>query len=130
MIPTIVICLCLTAALPVYGEGRDSAPESMQGEGIFGLIERLLRDFVDHADPHMREMERSLEAAEPELRRLLGQLRDMVDYHPPEVLPNGDILIRRRHPAPDIADPDAEEPDQPAPAPSEGAEGTVSPFEL
>ncbi len=35
---------------------------------------------------------------EPALRELEGALRDMNAYHPPEVLPNGDIIIRRKTP--------------------------------
>ena len=35
---------------------------------------------------------------EPTLRELETALREMHLYHPPEVLPNGDIIIRRRVP--------------------------------
>ena len=44
---------------------------------------------------------------EPALRELEGALRDMNAYHPPEVLPNGDIIIRRKVPkslAPPLAE--------------------------
>ena len=32
------------------------------------------------------------------LRDLLGEIEDWSDYHPPEILPNGDIIIRRKTP--------------------------------
>ena len=35
---------------------------------------------------------------EPALRELEGALSDLHAYHPPEVLPNGDIIIRRKVP--------------------------------
>ncbi|MCG6903994.1 MAG: AAA+ family ATPase [Rhodobacter sp.] len=35
---------------------------------------------------------------EPALRELEGALQDWNAYHPPEVLPNGDIIIRRKTP--------------------------------
>ncbi len=36
----------------------------------------------------------------PALRELQGALQNLDAYHPPEVLPNGDILIRRKEPLP------------------------------
>ena len=35
---------------------------------------------------------------EPALRELESALQDLNAYHPPEVLPNGDIIIRRKVP--------------------------------
>ncbi|MFN3144064.1 MAG: hypothetical protein ACE368_01845 [Paracoccaceae bacterium] len=50
-----------------------------------------------------------LSEIEPALRELEGALNDLNAYHPPEVLPNGDIILRRKTPL------------QPAP-PAEGGE--------
>ena len=119
------LCLCLALGSPVSADGPEGTRDTEQQDGIFGLLDRLLRGFMDDVDPHMRQMERSLEMAEPELRRLLGQLRDMVEYDPPEILPNGDILIRRRQTTPD---PDAE--GQADPAPPDSSDDAPSPFEL
>jgi hypothetical protein len=44
---------------------------------------------------------------EPALRELQGALQELDAYHPPEVLPNGDILIRRKTPleaAPEVGE--------------------------
>lgn len=60
------------------------------------FIDRMLRGFMTEVEPQMRELERGFEALEPELQGFLERMRDMTRYHPPEVLPNGDILIRRR----------------------------------
>ena len=35
---------------------------------------------------------------EPALRELEGALNDLNAYYPPEILPNGDIIIRRKVP--------------------------------
>ena len=35
---------------------------------------------------------------EPGLRELQDRIGDLSAYHPPEILPNGDILIRRKEP--------------------------------
>lgn len=35
---------------------------------------------------------------EPALRDLKGAIEGMQSYHPPEMLPNGDIIIRRKSP--------------------------------
>lgn len=48
---------------------------------------------------------------EPALRELQGALRDLDAYHAPEILPNGDIIIRRKTP---------EEREAPETAPEEG----------
>lgn len=80
-----VLCLALPAAAEEEQKGRD-------------LMAEALRLFMKGL---MSEMEPALDD--------LGQLLDNIDaYHPPEVLPNGDILIRRRHPL--------------GPAPEEGGE--------
>ena len=34
----------------------------------------------------------------PAMVELLGKIDDLSAYHPPEMLPNGDIIIRRKMP--------------------------------
>lgn len=118
--------LCAFLAAPALAE-EDSVPppaSEESGQPLFDLFERLLRGFMTEVEPQMRELERGFSALEPELQRFLGQLRDMTQYHPPEMLPNGDILIRRR----DGADlPEEADPDQDA---AEGDESAPDPFEL
>lgn len=91
--------------------------------GVPSVLERLdsfLRGFLAEVEPQLRDLEQGLTALEPELQRFLSELRGMTQYHAPEFLPNGDILIRRRHP--DEADDDV--PDAPATDPE------VDPLEL
>ena len=51
-------------------------------EGMAREMEPALRDFADQMGPALRD--------------LMGQVEDWSAYHPPEILPNGDILIRRK----------------------------------
>jgi len=85
----LLITLCLVAP----AAAQDDPPA---GEGLFSFMERMLRDFMTEAEPQLRQLERGLTELEPELNRFLDRMRDMTQYYPPEILPNGDILIRRR----------------------------------
>lgn len=71
-----------TPTPPPDGETRDSMREGfgLMEQGTRRLLEGLLREFGSAVE--------GLEEA----------LRDLSAYHPPEVLPNGDIIIRRRTP--------------------------------
>lgn len=84
------------------------------------FIDRMLRGFMTEVEPQMRELERGFEALEPELQGFLDRMRDMTRYHPPEVLPNGDILIRRRQ---------ADDPEDEV-VPDSDAPRSLIPFEL
>lgn len=118
--------LCAFLAAPALAEEDNVPPPASEesGQPLFDLFERLLRGFMTEVEPQMRELERGFSALEPELQRFLGQLHDMTQYHPPEILPNGDILIRRRDGAdlPEDADPDQDAAEGDAPA--------SDPFEL
>ncbi len=84
----------------------DTVPSDETGAPtVLERLDRFLRDFLADVEPQLRDFEQGLSALEPELQRFLSELRGMTQYHPPEILPNGDILIRRRHPDP--ADEDA-----------------------
>lgn len=74
------------------GPGGSGAPGGDVEEGL-GLIERgvqeMLRGLFEEAAPAMRDAERALGMLE-------GMVGRLDDYQAPEILPNGDILIRRR----------------------------------
>lgn len=84
---------------PTHADDNDGS--AGMGEGL-GLIEEgarlLLRGFVDEMAPLLRDLE--------------GMIDDLALYHPPEILPNGDILLRRRVPRdPEVAPDDGIEGD-------------------
>lgn len=51
------------------------------------LDDEILKFFEDFADPFL-----------PLLDDLADQIKDLSLYHAPEILPNGDIIIRKRKP--------------------------------
>ena len=87
MIRTVMLCI---AVLPVaaWAQDADDGP---------GLIERGMRMMV--------------EGLAQEMAPAMDQLRDLTDrldaYEAPEVLPNGDIIIRRKTPLSPEEAPDA-----------------------
>lgn len=65
-----------------------------------GLLE-LLDELQTEIAPYLDELGARLD---PYLSELRGMLGDLTGWERPEVLPNGDILIRRRPPPPDQPD--------------------------
>jgi hypothetical protein len=63
----------------------------------------LLRGLIAEVEPQMqdmtRDMARAWDTAGPEIARLMALMGDIGNYHLPEMLENGDILIRRKTPA-------------------------------
>ncbi|HSG57127.1 MAG TPA: hypothetical protein VLA45_16880, partial [Paracoccaceae bacterium] len=54
-----------------------------------------LRDLADDMEPAMRQF---VQEMGPALRDLIGKIDDLSTYHPPEMLPNGDIIMRKKTP--------------------------------
>ncbi len=104
--------ICLTplltalAAPPVLAQQVPSTPELRLPE----QLDRTLRDFMDDMKPALDDLR--------SLYDTLGDIDDIRHYQKPEVLPNGDIIIRRRPDAPDYA-PEPEAPND-EPVPEEG----------
>ncbi|TNF21534.1 MAG: hypothetical protein EP318_07150 [Rhodobacteraceae bacterium] len=99
--------IALTLALPATAQ-----QEEAEGKGL-SLMEEGARLFFrglrDEMEPALRELEGMARDIEPSLRTFVQEmgpaLREMFDrvedwsaYHPPEMLPNGDIIIRRKTP--------------------------------
>lgn len=86
--PCLALGLALGLALAAL---PGAAQEGVDNEDIdhgFDLLQEgsrlMLRGMLDRLEPALRELE--------------GALDDLNAYYPPEILPNGDILIRRRVP--------------------------------
>ena len=104
-------------ALPVSAQEveADEGPSLME-QGM----QMLLEGFLNEMEPALKDLEGMAEEMEPTLRGfvqdmgpafidLLGKIEDFSAYHPPEVLPNGDIIIRRKTPAEQLEGSDDEE---------------------
>lgn len=113
----IVLTLAALCALagPVRAQ-EDSPGRSLMEEGMRLFLDGLrdemspaLRDLQDLAETLGPSMKSFVEEMGPAFSEMLNEVRDWTQYHPPEILPNGDIIIRRR-PA------DKAEPEQPTPS--------------
>lgn len=93
------------AALPLRAQdlAPPPLPEAPADEGS-GLIEdgarTLLRGLMEELDPAIRDLGAVVTEYEPMLRELAALVENIDDYQMPEMLENGDILIRRKPDAP------------------------------
>lgn len=100
-IPRLALVATL-AATPLAAE-EPSEGRSMMEEGLMLFLEGLQKQMeptidelgalADELGPALRSFSAEMG---PALRELLEQVEDWSAYHPPEVLPNGDIIIRRK----------------------------------
>ncbi|MEZ5730692.1 MAG: hypothetical protein R3D97_00025 [Paracoccaceae bacterium] len=69
------------------------------GEGL-SLLEQgakiIMRSMLDEMEPALRELDGAAAVMGPLLKEFLGSIGDLSQYHPPEKLPNGDIILRRK----------------------------------
>lgn len=82
------------------GEGRSLMEEGARlfWEGIrreMGPALDTLRDRAGEMEPAIRDF---VERMGPALSEMMDKVGDLSAYHPPEVLPNGDIILRRKTP--------------------------------
>jgi len=91
-------------AFPVVAKANDESPSLLeQGAKLFieGLVQEMepavsdLLGMAENLEPALREF--ALEMG-PALIEILGQIEDLSTYHLPEILPNGDIIIRKKTP--------------------------------
>ncbi len=119
---------------PLIAQQADDDPELPADEG-FSLMREgarlILRGLVSELEPALEEMQDFADEVEPALRAFteemgpaLARLMSLIDeigyYQPPEILPNGDIIIRRRGDAPPYV----------APAPEDGPDAPGDEIEL
>lgn len=61
--------------------------------------ELLFNHMMGQVEPGLQDMAQALKEAQPKLMEILGMIDDLKNYHGPEKLPNGDIILRRKTPA-------------------------------
>ena len=91
----------------------ETAPETAPTEEGPSLMERGLslffQGFQQEMEPALGEMGRVLEqlgpTIAPAMERLMTMVDDMTNYEMPEMLENGDIIIRRKPDAPPVEPP-------------------------
>jgi hypothetical protein len=109
MIRPAALCIILGAtALPAFAQSEPEGRSLMQrGAELFlkGLRQEIspkvedLRGLADEFGPSMRSF---LSEMGPALASIMDEVQDWSRYYPPEMLPNGDIILRRKpDPVPD-----------------------------
>lgn len=101
------VSIVVAAALAPGAGAQDRSAENG-----FNLLEEgakiILRSMLDEMKPALKEFQRDFGEAMgemgPALRDLAAAIGDLRNYHPPEKLPNGDIILRRKTP-PDVRPP-------------------------
>jgi hypothetical protein len=94
---------------PAFAEDAP-VPPAADGGG-FSLMEEgaklVLRGLMTEMEPALDEMEQALNEIEPSMKELAPKFRELValiddfkNYSAPEILPNGDIIMRRTAPLP------------------------------
>ncbi|MGH1465858.1 MAG: hypothetical protein ACRBBQ_10910 [Cognatishimia sp.] len=101
---SLVLVACLTATAPLAEEQPEQgAGRSLMQKGaelfLKGLTDEMepaldeLRDLTQDMGPQMRQFFAEMG---PAFGRLLEDVEDWSVYQAPEILPNGDIIIRRK----------------------------------
>ncbi len=67
-------------------------------EGIMREMEPALEDLQGLADDLQPTLRKFVDEMGPAFADVLSKIDDFSNYHPPEILPNGDIIIRRKSP--------------------------------
>lgn len=95
-----LLLLCLGLS-PVAAEGvLPEAPVPDLGQSLMQHgAQMLLRGLMHEMEPALNDMGKAMGEIEPVLRDLIAMMDDLRNYHAPVLLPNGDILIRRKTPA-------------------------------
>lgn len=95
----LALIIALAAPLPAFAQ---DAPQGDVDQGL-SLLEQgaqmLLRGMMSDMEPALKDMADAFAKAEPMLRDMLAMMDDLTNYHPPEMMPNGDIILRRKTPA-------------------------------
>ena len=90
----LISTLLLSPTAPAYAQSDD--------EPLSESLERILRELMDEVGPALDELSETLE--------IFDRIDNLKHYERPDVLPNGDIIIRRREDAPPYIPPEGEDP--------------------
>jgi hypothetical protein len=96
-----ILALCVPLSAADAQEAPNAPPNPDVEEGM-SLLEQgaqmLLRGMMAEMEPALNDMAKALEEAKPMLRDLIAMMGEVQNYHAPEMMPNGDIIIRRKLP--------------------------------
>jgi hypothetical protein len=94
--------VALLFVAPAFAQETVPAPAPEVEEG-FSMMEQgaklLFKGLMAGMEPAMDDMSRALTEMQPALKDLMAMIGDINNYHAPEMLENGDIIIRRKLPS-------------------------------
>ncbi len=92
--------VALLTVTPTFAQETVPSPEVEEG---FSMMEQgvklLFKGLMAGMEPAMDDMSRALTEMQPALKDLMAMIGDIDNYHAPEMLENGDIIIRRKLPS-------------------------------
>jgi hypothetical protein len=92
-----VLTLSASTARAESENGRIINDDMVAGQSLLEQGAKIfLRGLMAEVEPALDDMALALKEAEPMLRDLMGMVQNINDYHAPEMMPNGDILIRKK----------------------------------
>lgn len=101
-IASYILAVSLVPTLALAQDDADQGTSLME-RGAQLFVEGLLREMepaldelsglADEIGPALKEFTKEMG---PALAEIIEQVEDWSAYHPPEILPNGDIIIRRK----------------------------------
>jgi len=105
---TIAVAAAFMVFTPVPQSFAQEAP-SEEGSSLMEKGARLfMRGLMQEMEPALKDLKGLAQEMTPMMRDLQGLIGDMSKYHAPEMLPNGDIIIRRKTPE-ELAAPEGDE---------------------
>ncbi|WP_299150507.1 hypothetical protein [uncultured Tateyamaria sp.] len=108
----VILSLCLIGATPAMAQDAESGPSLMERgaqmlmEGLRREMEPALEDLQGLAEEFGPSLQGFMRQMGPGLRDLLEDVQDWSVYEVPEMLDNGDIIIRRKPPVEPPVDPE------------------------
>lgn len=99
------LSVAVSLASPLAAQESDQDGMTLMERGAQMFFEGIMREM----EPAMKDLEGLAERMGPGLKRfvdemgpafaeLMEQIDDLSAYHPPEMLPNGDIILRKKTP--------------------------------
>ena len=95
----IALCVALAAPLPALAQETEQDGSSAMERGLRLFLDGLMDEMgpaLDGLQEFGPELRNFMAEMGPSLRDLMGEIKDWSVYKAPEVLPNGDIIIRRK----------------------------------
>ncbi|MFV0292485.1 MAG: hypothetical protein ACK5II_04415 [Paracoccus sp. (in: a-proteobacteria)] len=86
---------------PPYAVPSSPETDNQGGEqGLEGIMNQMFERMLPHLEGLGNELQATVNDFSPAFNELSGLVDDIANYHGPERLPNGDIILRRRADAP------------------------------